>query len=65
MLTQYKLFFLRYGRLIGGSTIDAPNDEEAIRLAADRANTETVEIWQENRRVQVVSGAKAGRRSRA
>jgi hypothetical protein len=54
---RYHLYFLRDSQVIGSDSIDARDDEEAIRLARDHGEGNAVEVWNAHSRIRVVAPA--------
>lgn len=54
-MTSYNLYFMRNGQLLGGDKIEASDDREAGRIARDRAEGRSVEVWDAHRRVRIVA----------
>jgi hypothetical protein len=56
-VAQYHLYFFGGSELIGGESVDAPDDGEAIRLAGERGRGKAVEVWNARSRIGVVAPA--------
>ena len=54
-MARYHLYFLRQGMLVDSGCVEAANDREAARLAAERSDGRMVEVWNSSRRVRVVA----------
>ena len=57
-MAEFHLYFLRQGMLVGATSVEADNESEAERIAREQGDGEYVEIWNDHRRVRVVSPAK-------
>ena len=53
-MARYHLYFLRRGMLVGSGDVEASDEAEAARLAAEQSEGRTVEIWTDDRRISVV-----------
>ena len=58
-MAEYHLYFLRQGMLVGSTSIEAEDDNEAARIARDQGDGQFVEIWNDHRRVRVVTPVRA------
>jgi hypothetical protein len=56
-MAQYHLYFIRQGMLVGSDNIEAADDAEAARLAREQGGSQTVEVWNDHRRIHVVAPA--------
>ena len=56
-VARYHLYFLREGMLVGSGHIEAADDGEAARIAREQGGGQTVEIWNDHRRVRIVAPA--------
>jgi hypothetical protein len=56
-MARYHLYFLKHGMLVGSGNIDAADDAEAARIAREQGGGQVVEIWNDHRRVRIVSSA--------
>ena len=54
-MTQYHLYYLRQGMLIGSDNIEAADDAEAALIARKSGNGQVVEVWNDHERVRVVA----------
>ena len=54
-MSHYHLYFLKQGMLIGSDKIEAADDGEAARIAREQGGGELIEIWNDHRRVRVVT----------
>ncbi len=54
-MAQYHLYYLRQGMLVGSGNIEASDDAEAARIAREQGGGQVIEIWNDHRRVRVVS----------
>ena len=55
-MAQYHLYYLKQGMLVGSGNIDAVDDGEAARIARQQgSNGDLVEVWNDHRRVRVVT----------
>jgi hypothetical protein len=52
---RYHLYFLRDSQVIGSDSIDAQDDDEAIRLARDHGEGNAVEVWNAHSRIRVLA----------
>ena len=53
-MASYHLYFLRNGMLTGSADIEAPDDREAQRLARSKYPRDSIEIWNDTRRLGVL-----------
>ena len=58
-MARYHLYFLRQGMLVGSGHIEAADDGEAARIAREQGGGQVVEVWNEHRRVHVISPAES------
>ena len=56
-MARYHLYFLKQGMLVGSGNIEAADDAEATRLAREQGGGQTVEVWNDHRRIHVVAPA--------
>ena len=56
-VARYHLYFLRQGMLVGSDHIEAADDGEAARIAREQGGGQTVEVWNDHRRVRVIAPA--------
>ena len=56
---DYRLYFLRGGRIRDALDFHAANDEVALRKAEQKAGTVSAELWCAGRRVATLLGASA------
>ena len=56
-MAKYHLYFLKDNRLLGNESIDADDDSDAVRIARNRGEGQTVEVWNGSARVQIVTPA--------
>ena len=56
-VARYHLYFLRQGMLVGSGHIEAADDGEAARIAREQGGGQTVEVWNDHRRVRVIAPA--------
>lgn len=54
-MATYHLYFLRGNQLVGTDSITALDGPEAIRIAGERARGCTVEVWDAQDRITVLS----------
>jgi hypothetical protein len=59
-MAGYHLYYLRNSQVIGSASIDAADDEDAVRVARECGEGQAVEIWNDHGRVRVVAPASAG-----
>lgn len=57
-MAEYHLYFLRQGMLVGSTSIEAMDDSEAARIAHEQGDGHLVEVWNDHRRVRVVTPAR-------
>jgi len=63
-MANYNLYYLLGNALTGADHIEAADDQEARRIAKERAGAQTVEVWNGYERVGVMTQAKAKPTSR-
>jgi hypothetical protein len=56
-MARYHLYYLRQGMLVGSGNIEAADDAEAARIAREQGGGQVVEVWNDHRRVRIVSPA--------
>ena len=56
-VARYHLYFLRQGMLVGSGHIEAADDGEAARIAREQGGGQTIEVWNDHRRVRIVAPA--------
>ena len=54
-MATYHLYYLRQGMLVGSDDIEAPDDGEACRIAAECCDGRTVEVWNDYSRIRVLA----------
>jgi hypothetical protein len=54
-MAKYQLYFLKDNRLLGNESVDAGDDMEAVRIALNRGEGQTIEVWNGNSRIDVVA----------
>src|SRR3954464_14120148 len=57
-VASYHLYYLHDGQVIGSDSIDAADNQEAVRIARDRGQGEAVEIWNAAGRIRIVAPAR-------
>jgi hypothetical protein len=58
-VASYHLYYLRNNAVVGSDSIDATDDDEAIRLAREHGEGQAVEVWNAHSRIRIVAPAKA------
>jgi len=58
-MARYHLYFLRDNQVIGSDSIEAEDDDEAIRLARDHEEGHAVEVWNAHSRIRVIAPAQS------
>jgi hypothetical protein len=58
-VTSYHLYYLRDNILIGSDSIEAADDDAAVRIATERREGRSVEVWNAHSRIRIVAPAKA------
>ena len=59
-MARYHLYFLRDNKLVGDDSIEAADDNHAIRIAKEQGKGQAVEVWNAHSRIRVVAPAKSG-----
>ena len=54
-MAQYHLYYLNRGMLLGGSDIEAADDNDAAAIAQREGRGRTVEVWNDEQRLRVVT----------
>jgi hypothetical protein len=52
---SYHLYYLRDSQVIGFDDIEAPDDDEAVRVARRQGEGNAVEVWNAHSRIRVVA----------
>jgi hypothetical protein len=55
-MPTYHLYGLRNGSPVDSADVDAESEDEAVRLAQERFDCDTVEIWSDDRRLRTAGG---------
>jgi len=58
-MSAYHLYFLSDGQVIGSRSIEAADDDTAVRFAKDNGEGHVTEIWNAHSRIRVVALAEA------
>jgi len=56
-MARYHLYYIRQGMLVGSGNIEAADDSDAARMARELGSGQIVEVWNDHRRVRVVTPA--------
>lgn len=54
---SYHLYYLRDNAVVGSDSIEAGDDDEAIRLAQECGEGQAVEVWNDHSRIRIVAPA--------
>ena len=58
-MANYHFYYLRDNRLVGSDSIEAVDDDEAVRRAKQRGKGQAVEVWNDHNRIRVVAPVKS------